>query len=165
MDRRELHIKNEEDTHKFGKALACCLPNQAVIALNGQLGAGKTRLVQAVAEAVGIPKEHVTSPTFVLVQEYQGQHAIYHFDAYRLKDEDEFLELGAEEYYDSRGWCFIEWAEKVADVLPDDYLEIQIQIVSPEDRLFSITAFGEEPSNTLKRLSEYLDRSAQTTSQ
>lgn len=149
METWQFPIPDEAATQLFGQALAKCLPDQAVIALNGPLGAGKTRLVQAVAQAVGIPKPDVTSPTFVLIQEYEGETSIYHFDAYRLKDEDEFLELGAEEYYQALGWCFIEWAEKVAEVLPDDYLEIQIRIVSECERVFSVSAVGEQSQGIL----------------
>ena len=89
--------------------------------LIGTLGAGKTRLVQAVAAAVGVPRANVTSPTFVLVNEYTGGRLpIYHFDTYRLKDDDEFLNLGPDEYFDSNGLTFVEWADRVADLLPAD---------------------------------------------
>ena len=85
----------EKETARLGKLLADVLPAGTVIALIGTLGAGKTRLVQAVAGALGVPREEVTSPTFVLVNEYVGGRLpVYHFDAYRLRDEDEFLELG-----------------------------------------------------------------------
>ena len=78
---------SETDTDAFGKALAAVLPSACVIALNGTLGAGKTRLVQALAAGVGIDRRDVVSPTFVLVQEYHGSRSIIHVDAYRLKDE------------------------------------------------------------------------------
>ena len=84
---------NEHDTDRLGAALAEVLPPGTVVALIGTLGAGKTRLVQAVAAALGVPPGSVTSPTFVLVNEYTGGRLpIYHFDTYRLKDDDEFLD-------------------------------------------------------------------------
>ncbi len=84
---------DEQGTARFGEALAAALPERAVIALNGTLGAGKTRLVQALAEALGVDRRDVISPTFMLVQEYSGRRPIYHFDAYRLAGEDEFWRL------------------------------------------------------------------------
>src|SRR5437588_4428535 len=102
---------SESDTEHFGAALAGVLSPGTVVALIGPLGAGKTRLVQAVATALGVPVGSVTSPTFVLVNEYMGgRMPVYHFDTYRLKDDDEFLNLGADEYFDAGGLTFIEWA-------------------------------------------------------
>ena len=129
----------EADTDRLGAALAAALPPGTVIALIGTLGAGKTRLVQAVAAALGIPRENVTSPTFVLVNEYKGgRMPIYHFDTYRLKDDDEFLNLGPDEYFDSNGLTFVEWADRVANSLPADRLEIQIDVLSDTKRKFRI---------------------------
>src|SRR5438552_15626499 len=118
---------DEQDTERFGIALAAVLPPGTVVALRGTLGAGKTRLVQAVAAAVGVPREEVVSPTFVLCQEYHGTRTVYHLDAYRLRDEDEFRELGVEELFASDAVTFIEWADRVAGALPDDYLQIDIE--------------------------------------
>ena len=112
---------NEAATDRLGKVLAEVLPPGTVIALIGTLGAGKTRLVQSVAAALGVPRDEVTSPTFVLVNEYlNGQLPVYHFDTYRLRDVDEFLELGPEEYFNGAGLTFIEWADRVSDCLPAD---------------------------------------------
>ena len=114
---------NEHDTERLGAALADVLPPGTVVGLIGTLGAGKTRLVQAVAAALGVPPGNVTSPTFVLVNEYRGgRMPVYHFDTYRLKDDDEFLDLGPDEYFDSNGLTFVEWADRVADLLPDERL-------------------------------------------
>src|SRR5438874_3854931 len=110
---------SERDTERFGAALASVLPPGTVVALIGPLGAGKTRLVQAVATALGIPPGSVTSPTFVLVNAYSGGRLpVYHFDTYRLKDDDEFVNLGPDEYFDSSGVTFIEWADRVKHLLP-----------------------------------------------
>lgn len=121
--------QSEADTDRIGAELAAALKPGTVVALIGPLGAGKTRLVQAIAAALGVPRDAVTSPTFVLVNEYrQGRLPIFHFDAYRLKDLDEFLELGPEEYFDANGLTFIEWADRVAEALPRERVEIQISI-------------------------------------
>ncbi|HEY2826658.1 MAG TPA: tRNA (adenosine(37)-N6)-threonylcarbamoyltransferase complex ATPase subunit type 1 TsaE [Pirellulales bacterium] len=137
---------DEAATTAFGQALAqslaAALPDGAVIALIGPLGAGKTRLVQAVAHAAGVEPGIVASPTFVLVHEYAGLLPIYHFDAYRLKSETEFAALGPEEYFSQRAWSFIEWADRVPNSLPPDRLEITIEPTSPTARQFNIRALG-----------------------
>jgi tRNA threonylcarbamoyladenosine biosynthesis protein TsaE len=131
--------RNEQDTDRLGTALANNLPPGSVIALIGTLGAGKTRLVQSVAAAAGIPRGNVTSPTFVLVNEYLGGRLpIYHFDTYRLKDDDEFLNLGPDEYFDSTGLTFVEWADRVADLLPAERLEIRIEVTGETTRQIQI---------------------------
>ena len=131
---------NEADTDRLGAALAHALPPGTTVALIGTLGAGKTRLVQAVAAALGGPRETATSPTFVLVNEYRGQRPIYHFDAYRLRDEDEFNELGPEEYFESEGLTFVEWADRVANCLPAERVEIRCDAVGETERRFAISA-------------------------
>jgi tRNA threonylcarbamoyladenosine biosynthesis protein TsaE len=131
--------QNESDTQRLGAALASALPPGAVVALIGPLGAGKTRLVQAVAEALGVPRPSVTSPTFVLVNEYaHGRLPIFHFDTYRLKDEDEFLALGPDEYFDAGGLTFVEWADRVMDLLPAERLEITLEVAGETTRLVAI---------------------------
>jgi tRNA threonylcarbamoyladenosine biosynthesis protein TsaE len=127
---------SEADTVRLGAALAVLLPGGTVIALSGTLGAGKTRLVQAAAEACGVDRQQVTSPTFVLCQTYRGTRTIHHFDVYRLKDEQEFLELGPEEYFESDALSFVEWAEKVEALLPQGCLHVSIEVTGPSQRRF-----------------------------
>ncbi len=128
---------SERDTERLGAALANAVPPGTVIGLVGPLGAGKTRLVQAVATALGVPPGRVTSPTFVLVNEYTGgRMPVYHFDTYRLKDDDEFLNLGPDEYFDSAGLTFVEWADRVAMLLPRDRLEITIELAGSANGAF-----------------------------
>ncbi len=130
---------NECDTEHLGAALAKVLPPSTVVALVGTLGAGKTRLVQTTAAVLGIPPGNVTSPTFVLINEYAGGRLpIYHFDTYRLKDDDEFLELGPDEYFESDGLVFVEWADRVADLLPRERLEITLEVVGETERRITI---------------------------
>ena len=143
--------QSESDTDRFGAALANALPETAAIALLGTLGAGKTRLVQAVAASLGVEAE-VTSPTFVLCQQYHGKRMIYHLDAYRLHDSDEFLELGVDEYFEGPGITFIEWADRVADCLPADRLEIHIEVTGKSSRTFTVKATGEDAESVVERL-------------
>ena len=134
--------KDEDATRRLGAALADALPNGAVVALIGTLGAGKTRLVQAIAEASGVDIRDVVSPTFVVVNEYQGQRPIYHFDAYRLKDDDEFLELGPEEYFEGQGLTFVEWADRVERCMPRELLKSTMSVTGDTARRFTISANG-----------------------
>src|SRR6476659_7787448 len=135
----------ERDTERLGTALASVLRPGTVVALIGPLGAGKTRLVQAVATALGVPPGRVTSPTFVLVNEYTGGRLpVYHFDTYRLKDDYEFLNLGPDEYFDSAGITFVEWADRVAHLLPQERLEITIEPTGETQRRFSIRGTSEQ---------------------
>jgi tRNA threonylcarbamoyladenosine biosynthesis protein TsaE len=144
------------ETDALGKALAEVLPGGAVVALSGTLGAGKTHLVQAVAAASGVDRRDVTSPTFVLVNEYYGRRPIYHFDAYRVKDDDEFLQLGPEEYFERQGLTFVEWAERVTACLPDERLEIRIAVLGGTSRRFEIAALSERYEEVLERLRQRL---------
>jgi tRNA threonylcarbamoyladenosine biosynthesis protein TsaE len=151
-----IDASDEAATVALGKALAECLPQRAVIALVGTLGTGKTRLVQAIAEAAGIDPRDVISPTFVLIHEYRGRLPIYHFDVYRLRDEDEFLQLGPEEYFDREGWTFIEWADRVENCLPPERLEIRIEPTGASSRRFQIIAIGEQYEPVVRELKRRL---------
>jgi tRNA threonylcarbamoyladenosine biosynthesis protein TsaE len=131
------------DTKRLGTALATVLPPGTVIALDGPLGSGKTALVRAIASSAGVPAEIVTSPTFVLINEYPSRLPIYHFDAYRLADEDEFLELGPDEYFFGRGWTFVEWASRVQRCLPRNYLAVRAESTGAEERTFHLQVVGE----------------------
>lgn len=142
--------QNEQDTDRLGAALAELLPPGTVVGLIGTLGAGKTRLVQAIAAAVGVPRDQVTSPTFVLVNEYQGGRLpVYHFDTYRLKDDDEFLNLGPDEYFDSSGLTFVEWADRVAALLPSERIEVSIDVESESNRRFTVRATSDSLSRVV----------------
>jgi tRNA threonylcarbamoyladenosine biosynthesis protein TsaE len=145
---------DENDTARLGAALARSLPPGTVVALYGTLGAGKTRLVQAMAEALGIDRRQVVSPTFVLIQEYHGEKSIYHFDAYRMRDEDEFLALGPDEYFDSDGIVLVEWADRVAGCLPRERVDIHIEVTGASQRQIEITATGEKYLSAIADLAE-----------
>jgi tRNA threonylcarbamoyladenosine biosynthesis protein TsaE len=142
MNRILYKAEDESGTAALGAALARVLPDGTTVGLCGTLGAGKTRLVQAIAEAGGIDRREVVSPTFVLVHEYHGRRTLYHIDAYRLRDDDEFLQLGPEEYFEGDGLTVIEWADRVRRCLPEDRIEIHIEVTGRQSRRFEITAIG-----------------------
>ena len=152
MNHLTYHAKDEVATERLGAALAEVLPDGAVVALVGTLGAGKTRLVQAVACATGAAEGEVVSPTFVLIAEYHGRRPIYHFDAYRLSDEDEFRELGPEEYFEAGGITLVEWADRVEACLPSDRFEIRIEVAGPTSRDIEIRVFSDHGAKVLDAL-------------
>lgn len=110
--------ESEADTEALGQALAGVIAPSTVIGLVGPLGAGKTRLTRAIAEGLGASSQAISSPTFVLIQEYEATLPVYHFDVYRLRSPGEFEALGPDEYFEGEGVCLVEWADRVADFMP-----------------------------------------------
>ena len=132
MEKRFI-LKNEEDTAALGASIAEGLKPGAVIALTGDLGAGKTTLTKAVARALGVT-ETLTSPTFTIVQEYEsGRMPVYHFDVYRVHGEDDLFELGFDDYLHGKGVCLIEWADLIEDLLPEGAMRIKLEYGAHED--------------------------------
>ena len=142
-------------TEAFGRRLGTLLFPGAVVALVGQLGAGKTHLTRAIADGLQVKNPAaVNSPTFVLIQEYPARLPIYHFDAYRLGGPREFAELGADEYLRGDGVCVVEWADKVEAALPAEHLRIDIEIVDESRRLFQLGATGRAHQDVLRSVIE-----------
>ncbi|MSR52730.1 MAG: tRNA (adenosine(37)-N6)-threonylcarbamoyltransferase complex ATPase subunit type 1 TsaE [Gemmataceae bacterium] len=146
-------LENLAATEAFGRRLGDLLFPNAVIALNGPLGAGKTHLSRAIAEGLGIANPvAVTSPTFTLIHEYPARLSIFHFDAYRLSGPDAFLDLGVNEYYEAGGVCLIEWADRVEAALPADRLTIRLEVVGENARRMNLIAVGERYLMLLQNL-------------
>jgi len=142
-------------TNALGRRLGRALFPGAVVALIGPLGAGKTHLVRALAEGLDIADSRVvSSPTFVLIQEYVGRLPIYHFDAYRLRTPLEFAELGAHEYFQSNGVCLIEWADRVEAALPADHLRIAIEVTGETSRRFVLESRGPRAAALVMEVSQ-----------
>jgi len=135
MPKFEFTSRSEADTDRLGELIGRASEPGDVLALVGTLGAGKTRLVQGIAVALGNAPESITSPTFVLVNEYRaGRLPVYHFDVYRLVDEDEFLALGPDEYFDGDGITLVEWGDKVEAVLPSRVTRVNIELADHDER-------------------------------
>lgn len=117
---------SEEETERLGARLAVKLEPGAVIAFTGDLGAGKTAFTRGLARGLGIP-DRVTSPTFTIVNEYEGGRLpLFHFDMYRLGSADELFDIGWEDYLARKGVCAVEWSENVSDALEEGTLSVEI---------------------------------------
>ncbi|HUH08266.1 MAG TPA: tRNA (adenosine(37)-N6)-threonylcarbamoyltransferase complex ATPase subunit type 1 TsaE [Egibacteraceae bacterium] len=128
-----LVTESPDDTRRLGAAVAAALRLGDVVSLTGELGAGKTCLVQGAAAALGV-KERVTSPSFLLRKEYDGQLRIVHIDVYRLDRLNEVEELGYEEALDDGAVAFIEWGDAMSPLLPRDHLEIELRVGESDDQ-------------------------------
>lgn len=127
------------ETAKLAQHLLATCKNSRIFAIFGDLGAGKTLLVQALCEALGVT-DTVKSPTFSIVNEYHyPEGKVYHFDFYRIKNVEEAFDLGYEEYFDSGDYCFIEWPEMIEILLPEEYTEIRIEVEGENERKLTLT--------------------------
>lgn len=124
------------DTIAFGKQFAERLNPGDIVCLEGDLGAGKTHFVKGIASFFGVDKASVSSPTFTLINEYNGSLPIYHFDCYRLKSEQEALEIGIEEYLFGDGVSVIEWPSKIKNLIPENSIKIEIKHQGDSKRIF-----------------------------
>ena len=132
-----------EETLELGRCLGAVLSGGAVVALVGGLGSGKTHFVKGVARGNNTPPEvQVTSPTFVLVNEYPGRLHLFHVDVYRLGGAGELEAIGFDEMLGSGGAVLVEWADRVPECLPPDHLRLEIEITGETDRRFTVSATG-----------------------
>lgn len=137
--------QTEEETRRLGRALAEFLQRGDVVALYGNLGAGKTVLVRGMCAGLDLDPAQITSPTFTIVHEYQGGRLpVYHFDAYRLERIEEFYGFGYEEYFFGDGISVIEWADRIEPLLPDHAIRIRIEHSGGDDRRIVCVEVGTE---------------------
>jgi tRNA threonylcarbamoyladenosine biosynthesis protein TsaE len=134
-----LNTSAAEETRRVGEALAKLLRPGDVISLTGDLGAGKTTLVQGAARGLGVDQP-VVSPTFTLVREYPGPIPIYHLDVYRLDRIQDVLDLGFDEMIDTEAVVFVEWGEGIAAILPEEHLTVELSIPVDDDRRIELSA-------------------------
>ncbi len=136
---KTIHINSEDQLREVADALLESLDGRTVVALRGEMGAGKTTLIRTLAERLGV-EDQVTSPTFALVNQYEtaAGERLFHFDFYRIDDEREAFDLGYEEYFYSGDLCLVEWPEKIERLLPDEVVEVRITVTAPDERTFEI---------------------------
>jgi tRNA threonylcarbamoyladenosine biosynthesis protein TsaE len=146
----EMTTRSAEETQDLGRRLGAYAERGDLLLLSGELGSGKTTLSQGIAWGLGVD-EYAHSPTFVLVNEYQGRLVLFHVDLYRLDDLAEVQELGIEEML-ADGVCVVEWAEKAVNVLPRQHLLVEIEVNGQDDRRLRLTPHGEHYDRLLKRV-------------
>ena len=134
--------KSENETLKLGQKVAGCLKSGDILCLEGDLGAGKTTFVKGLAQGLNIKMDKVHSPTFTLMNIYDSKLPLFHFDLYRMDDIQEILNIGYEEFLFGDGIAVIEWADKLKELLPQEYLKIEFSHAGENQRNITITPVG-----------------------
>lgn len=137
----ELIARNINELPGVAELILSKQQDRRVFAVRGKMGAGKTTLIKAFCDVLGV-EESVSSPTFALVNEYTDANgeSVFHFDFYRIKKIEEVFDIGYEEYFYSGNYCFVEWPELIEGLLPESYVAIDISVGENEERIFTITA-------------------------
>ena len=130
-----------QETEQFGEEVAKSLRGGDVLAFTGSLGMGKTAFTRGLARGLGC-RGRVTSPTFTIVNEYDGKTPLFHFDMYRLGSSDELFDIGWDDYLARDGVCAVEWSERVSDALPDDTIYVDIARGEEDENMRTITVTG-----------------------
>lgn len=149
--KKYIELDNLEKTKEFGENLGSLLRPSDVVCLNGDLGAGKTTLTKSIGKGMGI-EDYITSPTFTIINEYYSKLNLYHFDTYRLENIDDIEYLGFDEYFYGDGVCIIEWADKIRNFLPEEYLELNISKLDENKRKIEIIAVGDRWLDLLEEI-------------
>jgi tRNA threonylcarbamoyladenosine biosynthesis protein TsaE len=137
MMEKIIEIDSLNELDKVAEAVLASLDGRTVVAFDAPMGAGKTTLISRIAQLLGA-EDDVTSPTFAIVNQYEGSRTIYHFDMYRIERWEEALDFGSEEYLSSGELCLVEWPEKIEPLLPEDTMVVKIEILSDTARRFVI---------------------------
>ena len=145
--------RSADETKEIGRAIGGAVEAGTLILLIGQLGAGKTTLTQGLADGLGVTA-YTKSPSFVLVNEYEGRLPLFHMDLYRIDDPAEAWELGLDDYLGRDGVLAIEWADRATSIFPEDRLEIHIEYLSDSERQLTVTASGPLSAQALSGLPE-----------
>jgi tRNA threonylcarbamoyladenosine biosynthesis protein TsaE len=150
--------KSHEETVNAGRSLGKAVEPACVVGLIGDLGAGKTCFVKGVANGLNdVPETEVTSPTFTILQAYEGDVPLYHFDAYRLEGVEDLDDIGFEDYVYGQGVSFIEWADNISKAIPEERMLIEIELTGDENRLFKCSTEGEKHKAVLNKFIKSLE--------
>lgn len=140
---KSISINSTAELNKVAQELLAFAAGEKFFIFEGEMAAGKTTFIKAFCEALGVT-DVVSSPTFSIVNEYESNDSlVYHFDFYRLKNLQEAYDIGYEEYFYSDNYCLVEWPSKVAELLPEKYIKIEITVTGNEQRLFEFTLVEE----------------------
>jgi tRNA threonylcarbamoyladenosine biosynthesis protein TsaE len=131
---KKLISRSEADTMKIARQFAAETKPGDVVCLTGNLGSGKTQFVRGFVQVFGLDADVVSSPTFTIINEYNGNLSVYHFDCYRLEHYTEALEIGAEEYFYGDGVCIVEWPERISELLPPHSKQITLTATGKNER-------------------------------
>lgn len=136
-----INIPDEASLPQAARKFAALMDDRTIYAFNGEMGAGKTTFINALCRELGVESDFTGSPTFALVNEYRSDttaELIYHFDLYRIDSIEEALDMGVEDYFDSGALCLLEWPEKIADLLPDDTVRVDITVNPDGSRTLTV---------------------------
>jgi tRNA threonylcarbamoyladenosine biosynthesis protein TsaE len=151
--------RSEEETIRLGKLLGTLLESGDFVALVGALGSGKTWFTKGLAMGLGVSSETViTSPSFALMNEYQGRIPLFHMDAYRLEERSSFLSAGLEEYFHEEGVVAMEWAERWVEILPNTRVTVNITVLDEHKRRLVFLGASPRSSHILEKLEQQLRR-------
>jgi tRNA threonylcarbamoyladenosine biosynthesis protein TsaE len=159
MLRLQITSASSHETEALGFTLGSLLQPGFFLALQGDLGGGKTCLTRGVVAALAPQSSGlVASPTYAIMNCYPGNVTVYHFDFYRLSGDDDIAELGFEEYFYGDGVCVAEWSERLVELLPSDVMTLLFEYAGEDQRLITVTASGEKSESIIKRLAEQLQQ-------
>lgn len=153
--RSRFKTTSSQETVQLGEKLGLCLLPHDVIVLSGELGCGKTWFTKGIASGIGVPSsEVITSPSFSLMNQYEGRCSLFHMDVYRLETLQEFLDTGLDEYFEEMGIVVMEWGDKWPEILPEHRLVVKFSILGEENRELRIQGDHFRVKEILKRLTE-----------
>ncbi|MBR5331745.1 MAG: tRNA (adenosine(37)-N6)-threonylcarbamoyltransferase complex ATPase subunit type 1 TsaE [Muribaculaceae bacterium] len=138
---KTIQLKSLNDIAEVAKEFIAQMGDETVYAFNGEMGAGKTTFINALCKALGVEDDTTNSPSFSIINEYRSDttaELIYHFDLYRLESLEEAFDIGVEDYFDSGALCFLEWPERIEDILPHDTVRVNIIVNDDDTRTITI---------------------------
>lgn len=138
---KTIQITSLDNIAEAAKEFIAQMGDETVYAFNGEMGAGKTTFINALCKALGVEDDTTNSPSFSIINEYRSDttaELIYHFDLYRLESLEEAIDIGVEDYFDSGALCFLEWPERIEDILPNDTVRVNIIVNDDDTRTITI---------------------------
>ena len=145
--KKEILIPSTEALESAAEEFVALMGDETVYAFTGEMGAGKSTFINALCRALGVEDDHTGSPTFAIINEYRSDttaELIYHFDLYRIENLEQAFDIGMEDYLDSGALCFIEWPDRIEDILPEDTVSVNIEVLPDGARRLTVDGLSEE---------------------